>query len=497
MLRPRIGRAHAPFRPVWEAMPAAAPNPRLMAVIIASANFMGGLDATVVLTALPQMARSFGIRPVDLSIGVTVYLLLQAVLLPISSWVADRFGPRNVLVFAILGFTVASGLCGLSHTLLEFVGARVLQATFATLMAPVGRLLLLRATDRENLVSVINIQTIPTLTAPMIGPALGGFIVTFLAWPWIFLLNIPIGILGAVAVMAYIPNLPVTERRPFDFAGFWLSGAAITCLIWGIETLGAREADWRVAGALLVGAVATGSVAVRHMRRHPHPIVPLDSLGVRAFTATTLTGGFLMRLSIRSVGFILPLMFQVGLGMTAFVSGLLVLGLNGGDLALKTVATRGLRLFGFWPVLVIGSVATAAAVGAVALFTPMTPLIVMFIAVLVIGMVRSLLFTGMLTLSFAEVPDGAMSGAVVVSNMSMQITGALGVSLSAMVMNLSAAWRAGPAAPMALIDCRIAMAAAALVGLVSVAWFWRLPRDVGSEVRGHRAHAVHPTDEQA
>ena len=478
--------------PAMTGAPNPSLNPHLIAVIVASANFMGGLDATVVLTALPQMAKSFGVQPVDLSIGVIVYLMIQAVLLPISSWIADRLGPRNVLATAILGFTAASVLCAFSHSLWEFVGARVLQASFATLMVPVGRLVLLRATDRQNLISVINIQTIPSLTAPMIGPALGGFIVTFVAWPWIFLLNIPIGLIGAAAVMAYIPNLPVAERRPFDFTGFWLSGGAVGCLIWGADRLGARDADWRLAGGLILAGLALGVWAVAHMRRAAHPIVPLEALRIRAFTVTTLTGGFLMRIAIRAIGFILPLMFQVGLGMSAFVSGLLVLGLNGGDLILKTVATRGLRLFGFWWVMVVGAVATAAAVGAAAFFTAMTPLWIMFATVFAMGMFRSLLFTGMVTLSFAETPEEDMSGAIVISNMAQQTTGALGVSLSALLMNLTATARGGPQTPLGLIDCRIAMAAAAVVSLASVAWFWGLPRDVGSEVRGHAAHAVPP-----
>ena len=455
-----------------------------MALIVASANFMGGLDSTVVITALPQMARSFGIHPVELSIGVTAYLMVQAVLLPVSSWIADRLGARNVLAAAILGFTGASVLCAVCHSLWPFVGARVLQASFATLMVPVGRLVLLRATSREDLVSVINIQTIPGLFAPMIGPAVGGFIVTFVDWPWIFLLNVPIGLIGAAAVMAYIPNAPPEEQRPFDWTGFWLSGAAIAGLVWGLEQVGAVGSDWRVAAVLVAGGLGLVVLAVRHMRRHSHPIVPLDALGIPAFVATTLTGGFLMRMSMRAVGFILPLLFQVGLGMSAFLSGLLVVGLNGGDLLLKTVVTRGLRIIGFWRVLVVGSLATTAALGSLVAFNAMTPLWLIFAAIFVVGMVRSFLFTGMLSLAFAETHERHMSGAVTLANMSQQLTGALGVSLSAVVMNFSAAARAGPGAPLALVDCRIALGAAALASLVAVVSFWRLPRDVGAEAAG-------------
>jgi len=220
------------------------------------------------------------------------------------------------------------------------------------------------------------------------------------------------------------------------------------------------------------------------MRRHSHPIVPLDALGIPAFVATTLTGGFLMRMSMRAVGFILPLLFQVGLGMSAFLSGLLVVGLNGGDLLLKTVVTRGLRIIGFWRVLVVGSLATTAALGSLVAFNAMTPLWLIFAAIFVVGMVRSFLFTGMLSLAFAETHERHMSGAVTLANMSQQLTGALGVSLSAVVMNFSAAARAGPGAPLALVDCRIALGAAALASLVAVVSFWRLPRDVGAEAAG-------------
>ncbi len=182
-------------------------HPRLLALIVASAMFMGALDGTVITMALPQMATSFAVHPVDLSIGITVYILVSAVFLPISAWVADRFGARSVFALAIVGFTLASALCGLSQSLWQFVGARALQAFASALMVPVGNLVLLRTTAKRDFVAMVTISTTPALVAPVIGPPIGGFIISFLAWPWIFFLNIPIGIVGTLLVLRYIPNV--------------------------------------------------------------------------------------------------------------------------------------------------------------------------------------------------------------------------------------------------------------------------------------------------
>ena len=459
--------------------------PRLIAVIVAAASFMGSLDQTVIATALPQMARAFHRLPVDLSLAMTIYILVMAAFLPVSTWVADRLGARKVFAGAIVGFAAASALCGFSQNLPEFVAARVLQALAATLMTPVGNLVLLRATAKKDLVAAVAISTTPGLVAPVIGPALGGFIVTFLDWPWIFYLNIPIAVLGVALALRYIPDLKAKELKPFDWQGFWVTGAALGAFIYGLDRIGAPGADWRLPAVLILAGVGLGALAVLHSRRAAHPLLPLGPLRIATFRTAALTGGTLIRIPFRALGFTLPLMFQVAMGMSAFQSGLLILGYNGGDLLLKSIANQTLRRVGFRRALVVTTVLTAVATAAWVVFTPSTPFWVIFAVLMVSGMARSILMTAMVSMTFAEVPHAEIGGATVLSNVLNQTTGAVAIGLAALILNVSSAARGAPG-HVGLADCRIALAIFALIGLTSAVSFLRLPPDAGAEVSGHR-----------
>jgi len=459
--------------------------PRLTALIVASATFMGSLDATVIATALPQMARSFHLSPVDLSVGITVYILVMAAFLPLSTWVADRLGARTVFATAVAVFALASVLCGLSHNLMEFVAARVLQALAATLMTPVGNLVLLRATEKKDLVSAIAISTTPALVAPVIGPAIGGFILTFLAWPWIFFLNIPIAAAGVILALRYIPDLRADERRPFDWIGFVSTGLALAAVIYGLDRISAAGANRLMSGALVVAGLGLGGFAVRHSLRAPHPLIALSALRRRTFATAALTGGTLVRTPFRALGFVMPLMFQVGLGMSAFHSGILLLGYNGGDLLLKSVANQTLRRFGFRRSLIVTALLTAAATASWILFTPGTPFVVIFVIMLLSGMARSVLMTGLVSLTFADVPREEIGGATVLSNVLNQTTGALAIALAAIILNLNAAARGAATGQVGLADCRVALVVMAVIGLSALPSFLRLPLDAGAEVSGH------------
>jgi EmrB/QacA subfamily drug resistance transporter len=459
-------------------------TPRLIALIVAAALFMGSLDQTVIATALPQMAHAFHRPVVDLSLAMTVYILVMAAFLPISTWVADRLGARSVFAAAIIGFAAASALCGFSRTLPEFIAARVLQALAATLMSPVGNLVLLRSTEKKDLVSAIAISTTPGLVAPVIGPALGGFIVTFVDWPWIFFLNIPIAVVGVVLALRYIPNLKA-ERRPFDFAGFIATGAALGTFIYGLDRISVAGGDWRWPAALIVIGLALGVIAIRHSLKAPHPLLPLAPLRIETFRVSALTGGSLVRLPFRALGFTLPLLFQVALGLSAFQSGLLILGYNGGDLLLKSIANQTLRRVGFRRALVVTSVLSAMATASWMLFGRSTPFWVIFAVLAASGMARSILMTAMVSMTFADVPHEELGGATVLSNVLNQTTGAVAIGLAAIILNLSAAAR-GAAGHLGLADCRIALAVMAAIGLAAAASFARLPHDAGAEVSGHR-----------
>ena len=459
--------------------------PRLIAAIVAAAMFMGSLDQTVIATALPQMARAFHRPPVDLSLAMTVYILVMAAFLPVSTWVADRLGARKVFAGAIVGFAAASALCGVSQTLPEFIAARVLQALAAALMAPVGNLVLFRSTAKKDLVTAVAISTTPGLVAPVIGPAIGGFIVTFFEWPWIFYLNIPIAIVGVALALRYIPDLKTAERRPFDWAGFWLTGAALGAFIWGLDRISTPGGDWRWPAALIVLGLGLGVLAIRHSRRARHPLLSLEPLRIATFRISALTGGTLIRLPFRALGFTLPLMFQVALGMSAFQSGLLVLGYNGGDLLLKSIANQALRRMGFRRALSVTAVLSALATASWVVFSPSTPFWAVFAVLVLSGMARSILMTAMVSMTFADVPHAEIGAATVLSNVLNQTTGAIAIGLAALVLNLSAAAR-GSAGHVGLADCRVVLVLLAVTGLLSLPSFLRLRPDAGAEVSGHR-----------
>ena len=460
--------------------------PRLTALIVASASFMASLDSTVIATSLPQMAHSFHLSPVDLSLGITVYILVMAAFLPLSTWVADRLGARPVFAGAIAAFAVASVLCALSRNLPEFVGARVLQALAAALMTPVGNLVLLRSTRKEDLVRAIAISTTPALVAPVIGPAIGGFIVTFMTWPWIFLLNTPIAAAGLVLALRYVPNLRAEERKPFDWTGFVSTGFALASVIYGLDRISAAGADRPLAGGLIVVGLAAGAFAVRHSLRARHPLIALTPFEIQTFAISALTGGTLIRTPFRALGFILPLLFQLGLGMSAFKAGILLLGYNGGDLLLKSIANQTLRRFGFRSSLAVTTVLTSAATATWILFAPSTPFWIIFAVLAVSGMARSILMTGLVSLTFADVPHETVGAAAVLSNVLNQTTGALAIALAAIILNLNAAARGAAAGQIGLSDCRVALAVMAVIGLCALPSFLRLSPDAGAQVSGHR-----------
>ena len=461
------------------------PGTRLTALIVASATFMGQLDTSVVLVALPQMARAFGVRPVALSIGITIYILAQAVTLPGTGWVADRFGARRVFAWALAGFTLASVLCGACHTLPQFITARVLQGVAAALMTPVARLVLLQVTPKEDLVQAMTITTVPMLVAPTLGPPIGGLIVTYLSWPWIFLLNVPVGIAGVVLVLKFIPRLPAAPRRPFDHAGFALLAAATAGILFGLEELSESVVPWGVgAGFLLAGAVC-GLAALRHMRRHEHPLVALSPLSRRTFMECTFVGGTIVRLPVRALPFVLPLLFQVVLGFSALRAGLLLLATNGGDLLLKSMTTRSLRRWGFRTVLLASTAVMMAAMALCALLAGPRTYWLLFALLAVSGAARSLLFTGISTLAFADISPQELSSASVWWNLGVQMTGALGVSLAAILLNLAARLLHQPPGHLTLEGCQAVLLAMTAAGLAALPTFARLPRDTGAALSGH------------
>ncbi|WP_158902495.1 MFS transporter [Burkholderia sp. L27(2015)] len=465
-------------------MPEQNRHATIIALIVASAFFMENLDATVIATALPHMAQSFGVTAVSLSIGMTAYLLALAVFIPISGWVADRFGSRTVFGAAIVVFTLASMLCGLSNGSWEFTIARVLQGMGGAMMVPVGRLVVLRSTEKRNLMRSIAYITWPGLAAPVIGPAVGGFITTYFNWRWIFLLNVPIGIVGIALTAIFIGNHREPGRRPFDSIGFVLSGIALTCLMYGMELLGQRDADGRITAAILLGGAVVGAAAVIHLLRAPHPLINLSSLRIPTFR-TTLGGGSLYVVSVSVSPFILPLFFQIGFGLDAFAAGLLVLTYAAGNLGMKTVTTPILRNFGFRNVMIFNGLLTAGAIAACAWLGPQTPRALIVLVLFIGGLCRSMQFTSINTLAFADVPTPMMSSASTFFSMVQQMTIGLGIAFGAIALHF-AAWLHGNSRQLELADFHIAFLVVASLVLLAVVSFLGLGRDAGAEVSGHR-----------
>ncbi len=405
------------------------------ALLVAGAFFMEFLDGTVIATALPDMARDFGVTAVELNIGISAYLITLAVLIPASGWIADRFGARAIFTLALAIFTLASVFCGLSTEVHIFVAMRILQGVGGALMVPVGRLAVLRTTPKHQLIKAIATLTWPALVAPIIGPPLGGFITRYASWHWIFFINVPLGLAAIILSLRIIPDIRETERRSFDLSGFITTSVAMVSLVTAIERLGDRQPQ--IWPTLALAALGFGCLlySIRHFRRAAAPMVRLDALQVPTFRVT-MYGGSLFRASISAVPFLLPLLFQVGFGMDPFHSGLLVLAVFVGNLTIKPATTPLIRWLGFRRLLLINGALNVCSLLACALLTPQTPVWAIMLILYLGGVFRSIQFTGVSTLAFADVPAAQMSDANTLFSTASQLAVGLGITLGAIGIRL-------------------------------------------------------------
>ncbi|EMG2039857.1 MFS transporter [Klebsiella pneumoniae] len=405
------------------------------ALLVAGAFFMEFLDGTVIATALPDMARDFGVTAVELNIGISAYLITLAVLIPASGWIADRFGARAIFTLALAIFTLVSVFCGLSTEVHIFVAMRILQGVGGALMVPVGRLAVLRTTPKHQLIKAIATLTWPALVAPIIGPPLGGFITRYASWHWIFFINVPLGLAAIILSLRIIPDIRETERRSFDLSGFITTSVAMVSLVTAMERLGDRQPQ--IWPTLALAALGFGCLlySIRHFRRAVAPMVRLDALQVPTFRVT-MYGGSLFRASISAVPFLLPLLFQVGFGMDPFHSGLLVLAVFVGNLTIKPATTPLIRWLGFRRLLLINGALNVCSLLACALLTPQTPVWAIMLILYLGGVFRSIQFTGVSTLAFADVPAAQMSDANTLFSTASQLAVGLGITLGAIGIRL-------------------------------------------------------------
>ncbi|MCG5241976.1 DHA2 family efflux MFS transporter permease subunit [Azospirillum doebereinerae] len=459
---------------------------RIVPLIIACALFMENLDATVISTALPSIARSMGEDPLRLSLAMTSYMLALAVFLPVSGWAADRFGARTVFASAIGVFTVGSVLCGLSNGLPELVGARIVQGIGGSMMVPVGRLILLRTVPKDQLVQAMARMTLPALIGPALGPLVGGAITTYASWRWIFLINVPIGLIGIALVLKLIPNLREEQRDPFDGTGFMLSAVALAAFMFGFENAG-RDLMPPLAVAGLLG-VALGAtwLYLRHIRGMTRPVLDPSLFRLPTYRASVL-GGTLFRIGIGAVPFLMPVMLQIGFGLTAFESGALTFAGAAGALTMKALAGPILRRAGFRRVLAINALVSGAVLAGYGAFRPDTPHALILGALLLGGFFRSLQFTGLNSLAYAEVPQPATSRANTLANVMQQLSLSLGVAVGATALHLTTQWTGGA---LTATDFVPAFLTVGLMACASSLFFLGLPADAGSEISGHRRGAA-------
>lgn len=456
--------------------------------IAAAAMFMENLDSTVIVTALPAIASEFGVSATSASLGISVYLLAVAIFIPLSAWLSDRFGTRTVLCLAMLIFTAASVFCGLCTDLWSFVLMRALQGASAALMTPVARLVVVRSTSKEGLMHAIAIITWPALVAPVLGPPLGGFITTYASWHWIFFINLPIGILGILMARRFVPQQVSPDRRSFDGKGFCLTASALVGVIGGLDLLSSASHQWLYGSILLAGGLALGALAIQHAKKTVDPIVSLEALHTQTFFTSILSGGLFSRIAISAVPFLLPLLFQMVFGYSAFASGLLLLAYFMGNIGMKLFTTRIIRRWGFRTILIWNGLALGASSMSCAFLTPDSPLPLVIAVLFAGGMARSLQMTALNSLAFADIPAPQMSAANTLASVMQQVSITLGIAVGAFFLSTSLAIR--QSSIFDFQDFQIAFIATGVLGFVAVFANSALSALAGSAVSGHEVKGI-------
>jgi EmrB/QacA subfamily drug resistance transporter len=446
---------------------------RVIPLIVATALFMENMDSTVIATSLPAIAHDIGTSPLTLKLAITSYLLSLAVFIPASGWTADRFGAR-------LG-------CAMSTSVRDFVFARILQGMGGAMMTPVGRLVLLRSIDKSALVNAMAWVTVPALIGPVIGPPLGGFITTYFSWHWIFLINIPIGLIGIFMALRFIDPIKSEHRERFDLYGLVLSGIGLAGIAFGLSVAGLNLLHWTVVASLIGVGTISMTLYVMHARRTGSPVLDFSLLRLSTLRASIL-GGFMFRMGIGALPFLLPLLMQIGFGLTPFQSGLVTFASSAGAMGMKALAARIIRTFGFRNLMTLNAVISAFFLAACALFTVTTPLLLIMIILVVGGFFRSLQFTAINTVAYAEVEQPQLSRATTLVSVNQQLALSAGVALGAFSVQTTMWLRHASE-----LNASVFAPAFVVVAVISAAsswFFWQMPDDAGHEISGRKAVAI-------
>ncbi|WP_404404863.1 MFS transporter [Pelagibacterium halotolerans] len=458
---------------------------RIIPLVLAVALFMENMDATVIATSLPAIAADIGTTPVALKLAFTAYFVALAIFIPISAWMADKFGAKNIFRAAIVVFIIGSIGCAFSGSLPEFVMARFVKGMGGAMMSPLARLILLRTTARTDLVSAMAWLTVPALIGPTLGPPVGGFLTTFLSWHWIFLVNVPIGLIGLVLITRYLPPVASAPPKPMDFPGFLLAAIAFSGTVFGLSLLSMPVLPIWIAFVSTGIGIAAATLYIPYALRIEHPL-----LDPRLFTEPTyraaVVGTSLFLIGVGATPFLLPLMLQVGFGYTPFESGMITFVGAFGALLMKFVAKPLYAKIGFRTALVSTALLSGFGSAIKGTFVPQTPVVVMMLVIFIVGLVRSTYFTGQNAMAFADIDEDQAGAATVIHSVMRPIMTALAVALAGGILELSSTLRA---APLGVPDFQIAFFIVAGVSMLAAIPYMLLPADAGHAVSGHRTAA--------
>ena len=447
--------------------------------IVAFGFFMQTLDTTIVNTALPSMAQDLGVSPLHMHSVIVSYLLTVAVTLPMSGWLADRFGVRYFFFSAFVLFSIGSLLCAFSSTLDQLVMARVVQGVGGAMMVPVGRLTVMKIVPREQYMSAMTFVTLPGQIGPLVGPALGGVLVEYASWHWIFLINIPVGIIGAIATLTLMPNYSMQTRR-FDFLGFLLLAVGMATLTLALDGQRSSGGSSLLLGAMILIGLFSLLYYLMHARGNDNALFSLKLFDNRLYSIGLL-GSFLGRIGSGMLPFMTPIFLQVGMGFTPFHAGLMMIPMVLGNMGIKRMVVRIVNLFGYRNALV----GTTLALAVVVLLFPLVALLgwlwLLPLVLLMQGMVNALRFSSMNTLTLKDLPDALASSGNSLLSMIMQLSMSVGVTIAGLLL--------GAFGQDALASSdhthslfMTAYACMALIIALPALVFWRVPKETSQNV---------------
>ncbi len=457
----------------------ALPTRKIVPLIVACALFMQQMDSTALATSLPSMAATLGVTPLKLHLAITSYLMSLAIFLPMSGWVADKFGPRRIFCLAIGLFTLGSILCGISINLTTLIAARVIQGLGGAMMVPVGRLILVRSVEKTELLSAMVLMNMTAIVGPAAGPLLGGAITSFISWRWIFWINVPAGILGIILTLRFIRDLNKAEVKAFDWRGFVLTGFGFGCLMAALDSVSGRLGDNILPLGLLLAGLATLGIYYLHSRIVSNPILDLRLFRLTSFRIS-VTGGSIFRLGFGALPFLLPLLMQVGFGYSPLKSGTITFIASAGSFGMRSISRWVIKRFGFRNILIWNALITSGFMFLYGTFDQSTSRLFMMAVIFGGGVFRSLQMTSVNTIGFAEVNNVQMRDATSMSQMAQRISQVAGVALAALILGFVG--HGGE--HLSVHAFSVAFAVLGCISAMSLLLFWQLPPDAGAELAG-------------